>query len=157
MKNHLTIAVLIALTLVSLCFGQTSTKQAAKSKSKAAQDSALVEKLAGEEKAIWGSVKNKQADEFGSFLADDYTAVYNDGIRNKSEDVESVRNVDLKDFSFTDVKVVFPQKNMAVVTYKATVHGSFKGQDFSGVYFCSSVWVIRGGKWLGVLHTEAKS
>ena len=157
MKNHLAISVLIALTLVAFCFAQTSIKQTAKSKSKATQDSALVEELTGKENAIWETVKNKQADEFGSFLAKDYRAVYNDGIMNKSEEVKSVPDVDLKDYSFADMKVKFPKKDMAVLTYKATVHGSFKGQDFSGVYFCSSVWVNRGGKWLGVLHTEAKS
>jgi len=68
-----------------------------------------------------------------------------------------VRDVDLKDFSFADTKVKFPKKDMAVLTYKLTIHGSYKGEDFSGVYFCSSVWVNHGGKWLGVLHTEAKS
>jgi hypothetical protein len=52
---------------------------------------------------------------------------------------------------------VFPNKDTAVLTYKVTVQGSFKGEDISGAYYASSVWVNQGGKWLAILHTEVKA
>jgi len=63
---------------------------------------------------------------------------------------------DLRDYSFADVKVVFPHPKVAVITYKATQQATSGGQDMSGNYNCGSVWVQHDRKWVGVFHTETK-
>lgn len=157
MKKSFTLAGLTLLTMVSLCFGQSDLNKAAKTKGKALSQSLHDKALIDRETALWEIVKNKQVDAFRKYYADNYRGVSSDGVRDINQEVEGVRIVDLKDYSLTDTKVVFPNKGTAVLTYKVTVQGSYQGQDISGVYYASSVWVNQGGKWLAILHTEAKA
>ena len=157
MKKYFTLAGLTLLTMVSLCFGQSDVNKAAKTKSKATRQISPDKFLIDRENALWEIVKNKQVDAFRKYYADNYSGVSSDGVKDINQEVEGVRIVDLKEYSLADTKVVFPNKATAVLTYKVTVRGSFQGQDISGVYYASSVWVNQAGKWLAILHTEAKA
>jgi len=157
MKKYFTLAGLTLLTMVSLCFGQSDLNKAAKTKGKATRQISPDKFLIDRENALWEIVKNKQVDAFRKYYADNYRGVSSDGVKDINQEVEGVRIVDLKEYSLADTKVVFPNKVTAVLTYKVTVRGSFQGQDISGVYYASSVWVNQGGKWLAILHTEAKA
>ena len=157
MKKYFTLAGLTLLTMVSLCFGQSDSKNPAKTKGKASRQISPDNFLIDRENALWEIVKNKQVDAFRKYYADNYRGVSSDGVKDINQEVEGVRIVDLKEYSLADTKVVFPNKATAVLTYKVTVRGSFQGQDISGVYYASSVWVNQAGKWLAILHTEAKA
>ena len=157
MKKYFTLAGLTLLTIASLCFGQSDLNKAAKTKGKAMTQSSPDKDLIDREKAVWEIVKNKQVDAFRKNFVDNYSGVSSDGVKDINQEVEGVRIVDLKSYSLADTKVVFPNKGTAVLTYKVTVEGSYQGQDISGVYYASSVWVNQGGKWLAILHTEAKA
>jgi hypothetical protein len=152
MKKYFALAGVALLVMTSLCYGQI-----AKPKGKTPSQSSLENVLIDREKELWGVVKNKQIDVYKTYYADNFSAVYSDGVKDINQEAEGVRNVDLKDYSLTDIKVVLPNKVTAVLTYKVTVQGSFKGEDISGSYYASSVWVNQGGKWLAILHTEAKA
>jgi hypothetical protein len=157
MKKYFTLAGLTLLTMVSLCFGQSDSNNTAKTKGKAMSQISSDKSLIDRERAVWEVVKNKQVDAYRKYSANNYRGVSSDGVKDINQEVEGVRIVDLKDYSLADTKVVFPNKATAVLTYKVTVHGSFQGQDISGVYYASSVWVNQDGKWLAILHTEAKA
>jgi hypothetical protein len=157
LKKSFTLSGVALLAMISLCFGQADINKAAKTKGKAMNQSLPHNALIDREKALWEIVKNKQVEAYKTYYADNFSAVYSDGVKDINQEVEGVRIVDLKDYSLTETKVVFPNKVTAVLTYKVTVHGSFKGEDISGVYYASSVWVKQGGKWLAILHTEAKA
>lgn len=152
MKKHFVFAGVALLAMISVCYGQ-----AAKTKGKSPNQSSLQNILIEREKELWGVVKNKQVDVYRTYYADNFSAVYSDGVKDINQEAEGVRNVDLKDYTLTDIKVVFPNKSTAVLTYKVTVQGSFKGVDISGSYYASSVWVNQSGKWLAILHTEVKA
>jgi Domain of unknown function (DUF4440) len=157
MKKHFTLAGLTLLAMASLCFGQSDSNKAAKIGGKAMSQNSPDKALIDREKAVWEVVKNKQVDAFRKYYTDGYSGVSSDGVKDINQEVEGVRIVDLKSYSLADTKVVFPNKGTAVLTYKVTVEGSYQGQDISGVYYASSVWVNQNGKWLAVLHTEAKA
>jgi hypothetical protein len=140
-------AALIAATAV--CFGQAKPAKAGKS---APSESAITDL----EKSAWEAYKNKQADTFKALMSKDYYGVYADGVKSLDGEVADMANTDLRDYSFADVKVVFPHPKVAVVTYKATQHATSGGNDISGTYNSGSVWVQQGGKWAGVFHTETK-
>jgi len=72
-------------------------------------------------------------------------------------ELADMAKTDLRDYSFTDVKVVFPHPKVAVITYKATVQATQGGTDISGTYNSGSVWIQQGKKWVGAFHTEAKA
>jgi hypothetical protein len=70
---------------------------------------------------------------------------------------ENLNDIELRGVTFSDMHVTHPSKKVTIVIYKADEKGADKGKDFSGMYNCYGVWMNdKGGKWLCVLHTEAK-
>ena len=133
-----------------VCLAQASPPKSDRSASK---DTAIIDS----EKSAWEAYKNKQADAFKKYLATDYCGVYTEGIKNVDKEVAGMEQTELRDYSFADMKVVFPSADVAVTTYKAMLQSSSGGQDTSGTYNVASVWIKKGGKWLVIFHTDAKS
>jgi len=119
----------------------------------ASEKDAMIDK----EKAVWQTVQDKKYDAFRKNLADDFRSVYREGINDTDKEVADVKKADLKSFSFSDVTVVFPDKDTALLTYKVTTQGTQDGKDVSGTYNAASVWHKGAGGWLGVFHTEVKA
>ena len=109
------------------------------------------------EKKSWDTYKNRQADAYKALCAPTYTGVYDVGMKDTQKEVADMNDIELRGVTFSDTHVTHPSKKVAIVVYKADVQGASKGKDFSGPYNCSGVWMNdKGGKWLCVLHTEAK-
>ena len=150
MKKQLILFVAAILSTSPICLAQTSPSKAGKS---AAKETEIIDL----EKSAWEAYKSKQADAYKKLMAADYYSVYADGIKTLEREVADMEKTDLRDYSFADPKVVFPSADVAVMTYKVTMQETVAGQDASGTYNSASVWNKRGGKWLGVFHTEIKA
>jgi hypothetical protein len=150
MKRRLILCFITLLAIAPVCFGQARPAKAGKS----APNESTITDL---EKSAWEAYKNKQADPFKALMSKDYYGVYAEGVKTLDGELADMAKTDLHDYSFSDVKVVFPHPKAAVLTYKAKVQASLSGNDMSGTYNCGSVWIQHGGKWLGAFHTEAKS
>src|SRR5436189_4366882 len=145
--------ILFCVTLIAagpICFAQASPSKSDKSASK---ETAITDL----EKSAWEAYKNKQADAFKKLLSKDFCGVYAEGIKTVDAEVADMAKTDLREYSFADMKVVFPSADIAVITYKVTQQATSAGQDVSGAYNSAGVWMKRGGKWLGVFHTETKA
>jgi hypothetical protein len=138
------------IAVAPICFAQTSPSKSDKSTSKGTA-------ITDSEKAAWEAYKNKQADVFKKYLTTDYCGVYAEEIKNVDKEVADMEKTELRDYSFADMKVVFPSADVAVATYKATLQSSSGGQDTSGTYNVASVWIKKGGKWLVIFHSDVKS
>ncbi len=149
MKKQFVLCYIAFVAIAPLCFGQASPAKSGKS----AANDATITNL---EKSAWEAFKNKQTEAFKALLSKDFYAVYSDGIKTLDAEVADMAKIDLRDYSFADVKVVSPHPKVAVITYKATQQATSGGQDMSGNYNCGSVWVQHSGKWVGVFHTETK-
>jgi Domain of unknown function (DUF4440) len=150
MKKPFILCFITLLAITPLCFDQARAGKAGKS---APSESAITDL----EKSAWEAYKNKQTDAFKALMSKDYCGVYAEGVKNLDAELADLAKTDLRDYSFTDVKVVFPHPKMAVITYKAKVQTSMGGTDMSGTYNSGSVWVQQGGKWVGAFHTESKT
>ena len=150
MKRPLILCFITLLALAPVCFGQGKPAKAGKS---AANESTITDL----EKSAWEAYKNKQADAFKALMSDDYYGVYAEGVKNLDAEVADMSKTDLREYSFADMKVVFPHPKVAVLTFKATVQVTADGKDISGTYNSASVWVQRGKKWVGACHAEAKA
>jgi hypothetical protein len=150
MKKRFILFCVTFIAAAPICFAQASPSKSDKSGSK---ETAITDL----EKSAWEAYKNKQADAFKKLLSKDYCAVYADGIKTLDTEVADMAKTDLRDYSFADMKVVFPSADIAVITYKVTQQATSAGQDVSGAYNSAGVWMKRGGKWLGVFHTETKA
>ena len=60
----------------------------------------------------------------------------------------------LESFEFSDVEVIFPSADVAVIAYKVRQKGTMKNGPMDMRCADSSVWVKDGGSWKCALHTE---
>ena len=150
MKRAFILCCITVIVAAPICFAQASPSKPAKS----AANEATITDL---EKSAWEAYKNKQADAFKALMSKDYYGVYTEGMKTLDGELADMAKSDLRDYSHTDVKVVFPRPGVAVITYKATVQATAAGKDISGTYNSGSVWLKQGAQWLGVFHTENKA
>ena len=122
-------------------------------------EKALIEK----ENALWETLRKKHperfdefAEQFGKFFADEYCGVYADEINTRDEEIEGPRFCRLETYSLSEAEVTFLTDDTAVVVYKIVTKNFSKGQDISGAFNASSVWVNRDSQWQLILHTEAR-
>lgn len=115
-----------------------------------ANEQAIMEK----ERMAWDNLKNKKYDDFAKMFADNYQGVYEDGVVSKSQEVDGVKMFDFKNVALTDMKVVFPNADVAIVTYRVVMEGTPSGgsQAVSQNLRASTVWIKRGGHWMVYLH-----
>jgi hypothetical protein len=109
------------------------------------------------EKAVTEAYKNKQSDAFRKYLAKNYVGINADGITKVDTEITSMENMELRNYSFADMKVIFPKAGVAIVTYKTTVDSSAAGRDTSGTYNAASVWTKRWGNWVLISRAFIKS
>jgi hypothetical protein len=150
MKKQFILFCMMLVALAPVCFAQASPAKPAKS---ASNETAITDL----EKSAWEAYKNKQGDAYKKLLSKDYYGAYAEGIKNLDREVADMAKTDLREYSLADIKVVFPSSDVAVMTYKTTMQETSEGKDMSGTYNSASVWVKKGGKWLGVFHTEVKA
>jgi ketosteroid isomerase-like protein len=60
----------------------------------------------------------------------------------------------LDTFEFSDLKVIFPGEETAVVAYKVHQKGEMKGEPMDLQCADSTAWVKDGREWKCALHTE---
>ncbi|HKI24995.1 MAG TPA: nuclear transport factor 2 family protein [Candidatus Sulfotelmatobacter sp.] len=87
-------------------------------------------------------------------LADDYVAITPLGQVTTKQDTLSARKSGQLRYESLDVTdmVVRIYGDTAVVTARADVKGHQLGEDFSGPYRYTRVWVRRGGHWQAVSY-----
>ena len=60
----------------------------------------------------------------------------------------------LESFEFSDVDVIFPTSDVAVITYKVHESGEMEGKPMDMIAADSTVWARSGDSWKCALHTE---
>ena len=94
----------------------------------------------------------------GGSMTDDYAMILPDGsVQDKAAVLDSfksgdrkIENIQLED---TNVRVY---GNSAVVTGTSNVKGNYKGQDISGKYRYTRVYVKQNGKWKTAAFQQTK-
>jgi uncharacterized protein (TIGR02246 family) len=163
------ILIMASLALASTCLGQAApTNQpdsprikppTAASPSRGGPSSAsangLEDTLIAREKEVWEAIKKKDLNRFASFLAEDQVYVSSDGVRSKAETVKSIADASIPEVKLDDWKVMFIDRDAAIVTYRVTATPPACGPEMAApVARNTTVWAKRGGKWLAVFHQD---
>jgi hypothetical protein len=107
------------------------------------------------EKAIWETIKQKDYAGFAGMLADDHVGVLYDGVFNKAETLESIKQFEPSEVTFSDWKFLPIDKDGYVVAYTTVVKGKYQGKDIPlESVRNSSAWVRRSNKWVAPFHQE---
>jgi hypothetical protein len=112
------------------------------------------ETLVANEKGAFAAFKQRNASTFNGYLAEDFLGVDSGGVTHKADQSDAMTDTELKDYALDDIKLVKATKNVAVLTYKLTQHGTYKGEAIPAKVYATSVWAKRGDKWVAVLHQE---
>ena len=110
------------------------------------------------EKAFWQSMVDKDADRAMKMIADECLITGPMGtMRSDPEDYKRMTQKgdwDLDEFEFSDVQVIFPTEDTAIIAYKVHQTGTMKGQEMDLHCADSTTWVRDGREWKCALHTE---
>jgi len=137
--HHLILTLAFSLAL--------STTALAKEKGTGADVEATLKKI---EQELNDSILKSDPSAFEKYVASDYLGIGPDGVtQNKSELLADIKSGTLKLESSTmsDMKVQVAGHDMAVVAYRSTDKGTYKGKDVTGEYRWLDVFVKRDGKW----------
>jgi ketosteroid isomerase-like protein len=141
--KHTTLALALLLVVTVPAYGQTPEKKPA---AKPADASAELMKIENE---MLAALLKKDTATFGKHFADDAVLTTPDGaMATKAQllgDVKSGALV-IETSTMSDMKVKV-HGDAAVVTYITTDKGKYKGQDISGRFRWTDVFVRQGGAW----------
>ena len=137
----------LILTLTVVLALPTITLAKEKGTGATADVEATIKKI---EQELTDTIVKSDTSAFEKYLASDYLGIGPDGVtQNKSELLADIKSGTLKLESSTlsEMKVQVTDPDMAVVVYRSTDKGTYKGKDVTGEYRWLDVFVKRDGKW----------
>ena len=73
-------------------------------------------------------------------------------LQGKAEQIKSLPDVKLTEYTRGKLNVSFLSKEVALVTYPVQLKGTFKGKELFSKNYVSSIWVKRGRKWVQAFY-----
>ena len=116
------------------------------------------------EKKFWQSMVDEDTDTALSMLAEPSMMVSAQGAMQfdhaQYRQMAEQGNMVIKSFELSDVNVMFPNDDTAVLTYKVRQAMAERGEDESEaveqLMADSSVWMRKDGEWRCFMHTETE-
>ncbi len=113
-----------------------------------------------EAKAIEQALKSLNAafvkhdvDAIKRLTGDDLVVVGTSGQRQtRDEQLKSLPDLKLTEYTIADLKISCPTKETAIVTFSGAVKGTFAGKALPEKVTVSTVWALRDGKWVEVFY-----
>jgi hypothetical protein len=113
--------------------------------------------IIAKEKAGWDAFRKKDADAFGKLIAADYIEVTDMGVMDKATSTAGMKDFEVADVTFADWKMMPVDKGAAIITYTATIKGTYKGKQIPpGPYREAAAYVNRNGEWVAIYYQETR-
>lgn len=120
--------------------------------------SATAETIQKLETRFWQTMVDKDAEAAMKLIADKCLITGPMGaMRSDPEDYKRMTEEgqwELDRFEFSDVQVIFPHEDTAIIAYKVHQTGSMKGEKMDLNCVDSTTWVRDDDDWKCALHTE---
>ena len=127
----------------------TTGKSASKATEKASAQQAVAELLENKIRAAWKAFKDKDANAYAEFLADDLMAVEEDagGERTKMKVLREVDDSVVRDFKLQLFRVDPIAPGAELVTYENFIQFPVTARPRFEKIFISEIWLKRAGEW----------
>jgi len=137
------------ITVLALAVTVASAQEARQGQVQHGKAAEMVKKL---ELEWMESYVKRDTDFLERYVSDDYTSIDPHGtVVDKKGEIESVKSGDV---AITEMKpnemTVRTYGDAAVITGQSTIKAKVSGQDASGEYRFTDVWVKRGDRWQAV-------
>jgi hypothetical protein len=146
------LALVSLLAASALCFAQTDATSKSKAKPPGAGHSDQM--LVDNSRAVWKAYQSRDTAAMRALTADEYVAHTQEGPSNLKQDIDTIKKLSIEAFTIDDPKVTWVTKDVAILTYKCDLKGSYEAKPFKPVY-ATEVWVNRGGKWKIISYAES--
>ena len=111
------------------------------------------------ERQFWQSMLDRDVDAASALIAESFIVTGAQGVAVMNRDTFVKVMADgqwtLHSFSFEDVEIVHPTKDVAVIGYRVRETVTVDGEKLTITCADASTWVRGPDGWLCVLHTEA--
>ncbi len=95
------------------------------------------------------------ADTIKAMLTEDHVAVLAVGIRQTRADaLRQPADPKYTAYQTLDLKVTLLSEDVALLTFRAKVKGTYRGAPYPEDNLCSAIWVRRSGRWLERYYQE---
>jgi hypothetical protein len=151
---------LFAVTMLCMIIaGGLALADTPAAKSKAAKgtmtDAALQEKLVALERKVWEAFKSQDFAAAKEVMAEDALSADINGYATTAQFEPMMKDYTIDQYDLQEWKILRLGKDAAVLAYTTTVSAKYKGETVpAGPYYCSSVYLNRGGKWVALYHQE---
>ena len=114
------------------------------------------------EKKFWQSMVDEDTDTALGLLAEPSMMVSSHGAmqfdHEQYREMAEKGSMVIKSFKLSDMQVMYPNDDTAVLTYhaKQTMAQRGKSEEIEQEMADSSVWLRKDGEWLCVMHTETE-
>lgn len=139
------------LAASTLCIAQTDATHSMAMHSAADHSDQM---MVANSRAVWEAYKSRNTAAMKALTADEYVAHTQEGPSNLKQDIDTIQKLTIEAFSIDEPKVTWVTKDVAILTYKCNLKGSYEGRAFKPVY-ATEVWVNRGGKWRIISYAES--
>jgi hypothetical protein len=111
--------------------------------------------LEAADRKVNDAFQNRDAKSFLSMIDPNAWSVDAMGFTPVSKMVDMLKDVEIKNYSIEGYRVMKVDQNNYVALYTWKGQGSYKGQPFPPVAYCSTLWNKRGKEWKAIFHQES--
>lgn len=120
-------------------------------------DKELEEKLIAKERSILAAQKRRDFADVESMLALGFHEISGNGeLLSKRQVLEKMQFVHILNYSLESVRVLPIDSRCVVLTYVVTMKRRYKGDEYSGRSYRSSIWIERNGAWRVIFHQATR-
>ncbi|HEY5819180.1 MAG TPA: nuclear transport factor 2 family protein [Mesorhizobium sp.] len=110
------------------------------------------------EKKFWDTMVSKDAATATDMMAKKSIVIGPQGVaeisRGDFAKMMETSKWTLDSYKMSDIQVVFPSEDTAVIGYKVSQKGTMEGKPYSMEAADATTWTREGKEWLCALHTE---
>lgn len=117
----------------------------------------LTPQLVAREKAELEALRRQDWTAYAAFLAPNYQEVGLEGYHTRSQALAAIKQMRLSRYMIADARTISVTKDVAVITYRGTLIGTFGGAPMQTAPFSyHDVWVRDGSEWRVVFSEETR-